>query len=83
MISPNLFRKSLTVLLLLTAATSLPLHAQQPSEASISSPSLLVPGEEKHLRNVRQLTFGGQNAEAYFSTDDRMLSFQHQGEGVP
>jgi Tol biopolymer transport system component len=83
LISPNLFRKSLTVLLLLTAATSLPLHAQQPSEASISSPSLLVPGEEKHLRNVRQLTFGGQNAEAYFSADDRTLSFQHQGEGVP
>src|ERR1035437_5233719 len=83
LISPNLFRKSLTVLLLLTAATSLPLHAQQPSEASISSPSLLVPGEEKHLRNVRQLNFGGQNAEAYFSADDRTLRFQHQGEGFP
>ena len=44
---------------------------------------LLYPGEEKHLRNVRQLTFGGQNAEAYFSADDKMLSFQHQGNGVP
>jgi hypothetical protein len=22
---------------------------------------------EKHLRNIRQLTFGGENAEAYFS----------------
>ncbi len=22
---------------------------------------------EVHLRNIRQLTFGGQNAEAYFS----------------
>ena len=42
---------------------------------------LLYPGE-KHLRNVRQLTFGGQNAEAYFSADDRYLIFQHQGEGV-
>lgn len=38
---------------------------------------------ERHLRNVRQLTFGGQNAEAYFSYDDKYLIFQHQGEGVP
>ncbi len=32
--------------------------------------------EEKHLANVRQLTFGGDNAEAYFSTDDKQLVFQ-------
>jgi dipeptidyl aminopeptidase/acylaminoacyl peptidase len=32
---------------------------------------------------VRQLTFGGQNAEAYFSADDRWLIFQHAGEAVP
>lgn len=31
---------------------------------------------EHHLRNVRQLTFGGQNAEAYFSSDGRRLTFQ-------
>src|SRR5580704_9384789 len=29
--------------------------------------------EEKHLRNIRQLTFGGQNAEAYFSPDGKKL----------
>ena len=28
---------------------------------------------EKHLRNIRQLTFGGANAEAYFSRDGRRL----------
>jgi Tol biopolymer transport system component len=32
--------------------------------------------EERHLRNIRQLTFGGENAEAYFSRDDASLSFQ-------
>jgi len=32
--------------------------------------------EEKHFKSVRQLTFGGDNAEAYFSFDDKMLSFQ-------
>ncbi|MGI9108323.1 MAG: TolB family protein [Pyrinomonadaceae bacterium] len=31
---------------------------------------------EKHLRNVRQLTFGGENAEAYFSGDGKQLIFQ-------
>src|SRR5919108_754253 len=31
---------------------------------------------EVHLRNIRQLTFGGQNAEAYFSRSGRQLIFQ-------
>jgi Tol biopolymer transport system component len=35
------------------------------------------PGE-RHLRNIRQLTFGGNNAEAYFSASGRQLIFQRQ-----
>jgi len=35
---------------------------------------------EKHLRNVRQLTFGGDNAEAYWSFDDKALVFQAKNE---
>jgi Tol biopolymer transport system component len=31
---------------------------------------------ERHLTNLRQLTFGGQNAEAYFSYDATQLIFQ-------
>ncbi len=31
---------------------------------------------EKHFANVRQLTFGGDNAEAYFSFDGKYLIFQ-------
>jgi Tol biopolymer transport system component len=31
---------------------------------------------EKHLRNVRQLTFGGNNAEAYWSFDGKRIVFQ-------
>ncbi|MCB9898171.1 MAG: PD40 domain-containing protein [Planctomycetes bacterium] len=34
-----------------------------------------LPGET-HLANVRMLTFAGQNAEAYWSFDDRELIFQ-------
>ena len=33
---------------------------------------------EIHLRNVRQLTFGGQNAEAYFARSGQQLIFQRQ-----
>ena len=35
---------------------------------------------EKHLRNITQLTFGGQNAEAYFSADGKKLIFQSTRE---
>ena len=40
-----------------------------------SVPDMATP-QEKHLRNVHQLTFGGQNAEAYFSSDGRKLIYQ-------
>lgn len=36
---------------------------------------------ERHLRNIRQLTFGGQNAEAYFSHDGTRLIFQSTRDG--
>ncbi len=32
--------------------------------------------QEKHLKNITQLTFGGDNAEAYFSPDGKNLSMQ-------
>lgn len=32
--------------------------------------------QEVNLKNLRQLTFGGDNAEAYFSFDDKKLVFQ-------
>jgi Tol biopolymer transport system component len=35
------------------------------------------PGE-RHLKNIRQLTFGGNNAEAYFSRSGKQLIFQRQ-----
>src|SRR5512134_725538 len=40
------------------------------------------PGAERHLANIRQLTFGGENAEAYFSPDGTRLIFQSTREGV-
>ncbi|KYG82372.1 hypothetical protein AWN68_13990 [Roseivirga echinicomitans] len=37
---------------------------------------LLKPEEMKFLKNIKQLTFGGNNAEAYWSFDDNYLVFQ-------
>ncbi|MEO6654984.1 MAG: hypothetical protein ABIO36_02790 [Pyrinomonadaceae bacterium] len=36
---------------------------------------------ESHLRNIKQLTFGGENAEAYFSFDGKQLIFQSKRDG--
>jgi Tol biopolymer transport system component len=36
----------------------------------------LIQPQEKHFANMRQLTFTGENAEAYFSGDDKRLVFQ-------
>ena len=32
--------------------------------------------QEKHLKNIKQLTFGGDNAEAYWSFDGKKIVFQ-------
>ena len=39
--------------------------------------------EEVHLRALRQLTFSGENAEAYYAFDGSRLIFQTTREGVP
>jgi len=44
-----------------------------------ASDTLIYPAE-KHFENMRQLTFGGDNAEAYFSYDGKWLIFQHKNE---
>src|SRR6476660_1942879 len=40
--------------------------------------------EEKHFKNVQQLTFGGDNAEAYWSFDGKYIVFQRTNpkEGI-
>ena len=43
----------------------------------IARPQTIQPHpKETHLRNIRQLTFGGENAEAYFSFDNQKIIFQ-------
>ncbi len=37
---------------------------------------LLISQSERHFTNVKQITFGGSNAEAYFSFDGKQLIYQ-------
>lgn len=75
---PGTFVTGLLVMMCLYGPHCLIVLAQQKS-----SDPVLQPLERKRLKNAHQLTFGGQNAEAYFSLDDRRLIFQHQGADVP
>jgi TolB protein len=53
--------------------------SEQPTAQS-GKPIAPAPGET-HLANIRQLTYGGENAEAYFSRDGRWLTFQSTRDG--
>ncbi len=52
--------------------------------SALSNDTILYP-DEKHFKNIQQLTFGGDNAEAYFSYDGKWLIFQktYAKEGIP
>src|SRR5262245_51319661 len=50
-------------------------HAPSAQAPAATPAAPAVPGE-RHLADVRQLTFGGENAEAYWSFDGTQLSFQ-------
>ena len=43
-------------------------------------PAAKLHPKETHLRNIKQLTFGGENAEAYFSLDGKQVIFQSKRE---
>ena len=55
------------------AGTAVPVNAAEKTTV-VSKPENIAP--EPRLANLRQLTFGGQNAEAYFSYDGKELIFQ-------
>ncbi len=70
-------RQILVATLLLSFVCISKTEAQtKPIVHSASDSLLLSPEEMKYLKNIKQLTFGGNNAEAYWSFDDSMLVFQ-------
>ncbi|MDZ4847033.1 MAG: hypothetical protein SH857_15985 [Chitinophagales bacterium] len=78
------FSALLCVLLFLASCNNQPAPATtEPITAAPVVDTLRYP-EEKHLKNVRQLTFGGDNAEAYFSFAGDKLTYQwtHKEKGI-
>jgi Tol biopolymer transport system component len=76
------------LLLLTVSGPGRPTQQERPS-TGLAGPGPAVQGapsdplrdpREIHLCNVRQLTFGGTNAEAYFSYDGKRLVFQSTRE---
>ena len=63
----------LLAVVLLTQCTS-PEHV--PAESDVSEAPSLAYDQEVHLANVRQLTFGGDNAEAYWAFNNDALVYQ-------
>lgn len=67
----------------LVAAIACTRGAAVSSDAPGPSLAVSIPDtpNERHLTNVQQITFGGENAEAYFSPDGEWLTFQSTREG--
>jgi TolB protein len=61
------------------AAAVMTALASAPVDSAPAQPTKPDP-KEVHLRNIRQLTFGGSNAEAYFSFDGKKIIFQSTRE---
>ncbi|HEX3158527.1 MAG TPA: hypothetical protein VHQ45_08410 [Gemmatimonadaceae bacterium] len=82
------FRQTAVALLATAACTPAPDSAAdsasataQPSAATAPTTSVPADSGERHLTQIRQLTFGGENAEAYFSSDGTQLTFQSTRDG--
>ncbi len=61
--------------MLLTAAIALSVFGQVHQDSPPYLPVPALPGEG-HLANIRQITFGGQNAEAYWNLEGTKLIYQ-------
>ncbi|MEK6301365.1 MAG: hypothetical protein AABO41_11630 [Acidobacteriota bacterium] len=68
-------------LVVLIVVASVLVSIARPHSSTAGGDDTLRLPEEKHFRNVRQLTFGGENAEAYFSADGKKLIFQSTRDG--
>jgi TolB protein len=71
-------------LFLIAVAPLLVACARKPDAAPVDSLATTpaeAAGESKHLADIRQITNGGENAEAYFSADGQRLIFQSTRDG--
>ncbi|BAH37212.1 hypothetical protein GAU_0170 [Gemmatimonas aurantiaca T-27] len=77
-----------SAIVLLSAACSSPDSAARDTAATAATAdsgalniAVTADSGEAHLTNIRQITNGGENAEAYFSQDGQWLTFQSTRDG--
>jgi len=71
------FRATLVALVSSLLISPFLIAGKSPTAHGVGNPG------ESHLSNIRQLTAGGTNAEAYFSYDDQWVIFQSTRRGRP
>ena len=71
-----MYTRIISVLLLVVLMGCSNAKKEKQEESENQDMVLLSEGERKYLKNIKQLTFGGNNAEAYWSFDDKYLVFQ-------
>ena len=69
------------VALVATAVSSCARSAAERPPPRAESRVIAAEAGETHLTNIRQLTYGGENAEAYFSPDGAWLIVQSTRDG--
>jgi Tol biopolymer transport system component len=76
-------RKSLLLLLIIALAScksetkkSETVSKDEKATSLMAGNDTLIYPEEKYFKSIRQITFGGDNAEAYWSWDDKQIIFQ-------
>lgn len=74
---------ALLATLALAACGADPDAAPADSAPAVVTPTLVEPedAERPYLANIRQLTFGGENAEAYWSADGQFITLQSTRDG--
>lgn len=77
-------KKLLLVVLLLGFITLLSSSFKKSIQLNFTDGDTIHYASERHFKNVQQLTFGGDNAEAYWSYDGKYVVFQRRNpkEGI-
>ena len=75
-----IFNLMLVGTLIITACTTYTEESETAENDNATAIDSLTYPQEKHFKNMRQLTFGGDNAEAYWSFDDSKLIMQSNYE---
>jgi len=76
---PNLYLLIILTTISISCKTNNKDKTDADSGATVMVDALIYP-EEVHFKSMRQVTFGGDNAEAYWSFDDKQIIFQSNNE---